>query len=617
MKKTIITTSIFALFASAVMATEVKLESQSNVEIMQESSAHGRIAGDFSSKSVLMDGITYKDISLSLVNANKEISTQLHGGITRITAGTLTVNNTTFKDINMHSQYQVQGGAIYLNGVGAKAVITGSTFDTITSSIGDYTGENLSSASFAMGSAIISWQSDLSVSDTVFNNNKVVASQALQNAEGGAIYLMMTGKPKTGHTEGEKVSFTNVKFTNNRAENTANSYNSAGGAIIVQGRYDGVYDSTRSLTFTDTVFQNNQAGWGGAIYSDTQSMTFNVSAGKELAYTGNKSLDGDNAGGFIYMDVHAPNGGTTYKDVFATFNIAENAKLTIGDGREGYDSIAGESNSTINKTGVGSLVVNSSMEYFTGTLNVNAGTMEANNGLGAKAVNIANGATLNVGLTSTSLTSATVVNDGVLGLKRGTLADGDTITILSYSGEGKVNAFGGLFANGVFTAGKTATYTSESSAITVGSAESDVQTVSYTSENNNKLVLDFDVSGEETMTVNSITEVEASDAGNITGDFITGFSVDATYNGDLSVVLSAYVGEIEDVAKLLAWHKADGSDVWTKLEGKIEYDASTGFASIFVEGFSSYAFSQVPEPSTYAMIFGAIALGFVAYRRRK
>ena len=27
--------------------------------------------------------------------------------------------------------------------------------------------------------------------------------------------------------------------------------------------------------------------------------------------------------------------------------------------------------------------------------------------------------------------------------------------------------------------------------------------------------------------------------------------------------------------------------------------------------------STVPEPSTYAIIFGAIALGFVAYRRRK
>ena len=40
-------------------------------------------------------------------------------------------------------------------------------------------------------------------------------------------------------------------------------------------------------------------------------------------------------------------------------------------------------------------------------------------------------------------------------------------------------------------------------------------------------------------------------------------------------------------------------------------------------GFSAYSATlnvttaAVPEPSTYAMIFGAIALGFVAYRRRK
>ncbi|MBO5254838.1 MAG: PEP-CTERM sorting domain-containing protein [Opitutales bacterium] len=967
MKKIILTTSLFALFTGAVMASEVKtLESQSNVEITQESSAHGSVAGSFKSQSVLMDGISYKDISVSLDSDDNAKTTQLHGGITRITDGTLTVNNTIFKDINMHSQYQVQGGAIYVNGVGAKAVITGSTFDSITSSVGDYTPPKPSDAlPFAMGSAIINWQGDLSVSDTDFNNNKVVANKAEHSAEGGAIYLMMTGKPGTHHTEGEKVSFTNVKFTKNSAVSVANNNeHSAGGAIIVQGRYDGVYDSTRSLTFTDTVFQNNQAGWGGAIYSDTQSMTFNVSAGKELAYTGNKSLDGDNAGGFIYMDVHSPDGGATYKDVFATFNIAENAKLTIGDGTvgfdsiassnnhatinktgvgslvvnssmeyftgtlnvnagtmeannglgadktfvkkgatlsvdgfvaenktvlktdngnieggfintkgtttwdnatvknntvsisisndndkgiigggiaridgggemtvnnavvsdnntsvsakvdsavhgslfyafsdaklninnsvfenntasstyntqggvvsangkvslnvndsifknnialqngtastvnpgfdtaqggvanifavtgdvvftnvtfegnkakstdttamggaayiynsnvtfndvnisnnsangkvsysgaihmtgtsevtfnvvdkdglfvgnyagdsdengglmklnkstvkvnfniadkktltvgngtAGYDSIAGADGSTINKTGAGSVVVNSSMEYFTGTLNVNAGTMDANNGLGAKAVNIASGATLNVGLTSTSLTSATVVNDGILGLKRGTLADGDTLTISSYSGEGTVNAFGGSFANGVFTAGKSAEFTNN--VITVGSAENDVQTVSFVGADNNKLVLDFNVSGKETMTVNNITEV--SEAENIVGDFITGFSVDATYNGDLSVVLSAYVGDISNPANLVAWHKADGSNIWTKLDGEVEYDASTGFASIFVEGFSSYAFSQVPEPSTYAMIFGAIALGFVAYRRRK
>ena len=34
-------------------------------------------------------------------------------------------------------------------------------------------------------------------------------------------------------------------------------------------------------------------------------------------------------------------------------------------------------------------------------------------------------------------------------------------------------------------------------------------------------------------------------------------------------------------------------------------------------GFWSLTYNAIPEPSTYAMIFGAIALGFVAYRRRK
>ena len=33
-------------------------------------------------------------------------------------------------------------------------------------------------------------------------------------------------------------------------------------------------------------------------------------------------------------------------------------------------------------------------------------------------------------------------------------------------------------------------------------------------------------------------------------------------------------------------------------------------------GYYTYTMT-IPEPSTYAMIFGAIALGFVAYRRRK
>ncbi len=39
--------------------------------------------------------------------------------------------------------------------------------------------------------------------------------------------------------------------------------------------------------------------------------------------------------------------------------------------------------------------------------------------------------------------------------------------------------------------------------------------------------------------------------------------------------------------------------------------------NLLENGYYSYSVAVVPEPSTYALIFGALALGFVAYRRRK
>ena len=45
-------------------------------------------------------------------------------------------------------------------------------------------------------------------------------------------------------------------------------------------------------------------------------------------------------------------------------------------------------------------------------------------------------------------------------------------------------------------------------------------------------------------------------------------------------------------------------------DGTILVDTTTN------SGYYTYTLA-IPEPSTYAMIFGAIALGFVAYRRRK
>ena len=226
-------------------------------------------------------------------------------------------------------------------------------------------------------------------------------------------------------------------------------------------------------------------------------------------------------------------------------------------------------------------------------------------------VSISDKGKLVMSLNSTSqLSNTSFENAGELVFKRGALSDSDTVALKSYTGAGSVSAYGGTFANGVFTAGNSANF--ESAAITVGTGASDVQSVKL----GDKLSLDFNVEGlgEAALTLN---EIKAStDLSGIDGDVLAAFDVDLTDNGnDYSVVFSAYVGEIEDIAKLAAWHK--GSDgVWTKLDTTIDY--VDGVASILIDGFSSYAFTQeVPEPATCAAILGAIALALAAYRRRK
>jgi hypothetical protein len=64
------------------------------------------------------------------------------------------------------------------------------------------------------------------------------------------------------------------------------------------------------------------------------------------------------------------------------------------------------------------------------------------------------------------------------------------------------------------------------------------------------------------------------------------------------------------------FHKGNSGE-WSKADdvSNVAYDGE--FLSFVVSHFSEYGYAAVPEPSTYAIIFGAIALGFVAYHRRK
>lgn len=213
-----------------------------------------------------------------------------------------------------------------------------------------------------------------------------------------------------------------------------------------------------------------------------------------------------------------------------------------------------------------------------------------------------------LGADASQLSATTVSNGGRLEFKRGSLADGASAALARYSGAGAVRAFGGVFSDGVFTAGKSADISS--GPVTVGTGDSDVSSVRFSAGGNKNLSLDFNIAGmgEREVVVNSISEV--SDISGIDGEVKAAYSIDADYDGQLSVVFSAYIGEAE-VANLLAWHREDGGQ-WELYDVEIEY--KDGIASFIVDGFSSYAISQVPEPAAVAALFGAFALGIACCR---
>lgn len=249
-------------------------------------------------------------------------------------------------------------------------------------------------------------------------------------------------------------------------------------------------------------------------------------------------------------------------------------------------------------------------------INVNNGSAEFLEYAQASAgtlINISQNAALSIALgpDASQLSATTVSNGGSLSFKRGALADGASAAFAGYSGAGAVESFGGIFSEGVFTAGKSADISS--GAVTVGTGDSDVSSVKFSPGENKSLSLDFNIAGmgEREVVVNSISE--ASDISGIDGYVKAAYSIDADYDSRLSVVFSAYIGDVE-AANLLAWHREDGGQ-WELYDVEIEY--KDGIASFIVPGFSSYAISQIPEPAAFAALLGIIlAIMVIAVRKR-
>ena len=525
--------------------------------------------------------ITFRDSKFS----GNEINNNSYGVFLHWGAGKMAFDGTTIEDnsITRNDGEQIQG-ILYYNGSGSGEVV-----NTVLKN-------NTVSATQVQSSGVFAYKQDLDISGSQFIGNKSIGSDG-SKLTNGAVYV------ENQSDTAKIVNISDTLFDGNSAENTGEASMGKGGALAVVKRFK--EGETRGkgveVVLNDAAFTNNSAGMGGAIYVGGETLTLNAT--KSATFSGNTATNG----GFLYMD-NGEAGSTASAKV--SLNVADGATLTIGTTGGASDSIAGVESATLSKLGAGSLNVNGSMADFKGSLIVSAGVMNANNGIGAKSVSIANGATLGVALGNGALENASVANNGTLSLKRGTLADGEAFELSNYSGEGAVKAYGGILSGGTtFTAGKSESFVS--SAITVGTGENDVQTVKF----GDKLALDFDVAGlgESALTVNAIKE--STDLNGIAGNVLAAYDVDLTDNSnDYTVVFSAYVGEIEAADVLVAWHKGEDG-VWTRLDTSIDY--ADKIASIVVDGFGSYAFSQVPEPATYAAIFGALALAFAAYRRRK
>jgi predicted outer membrane repeat protein len=169
-------------------------------------------------------------VSDSAFEANS--ATSVDGGAIYADTGEVSVSNTDFSNNEAFNA----GGALYIVNADATATISGSTFN---SNSADY------------GGAIVSYDSEVAITDSHFEENFTVwESENMAAAYGGAAYYLWFGSL---HVE-------DSTFTRNVAPDT-----SAGAGIHL---YKG------SLEVDNSTFTANQAGQGPAIYSWGEDLGF-------------------------------------------------------------------------------------------------------------------------------------------------------------------------------------------------------------------------------------------------------------------------------------------------------------------------------------------------------
>lgn len=466
---------------------------------------------------------------------------------------------------------------------------------------------------YVFGGAYHSWGDGKKSSDIYGSTLVSVTGGKIFNSSLNAGYVFGGGYSSDGNNA-RQASISNV-YGNSNVEISGGEVDNVFGGMYVNEAFG--YGSAKGELMGDaniTVSGGKVANiYGGGM---TERVTGEPSLSISTSVNGNANITV--SGAAVSGDIYG--GGYGSDSV-----VKGSATVTLNGAASVLGTVYGGGANGATVEGAKTLNIGSSDSAFSGGalkvadfshINVNNGSAEFLEYAQASAgtlINISQNAALSIALgpDASQLSATTVSNGGSLSFKRGALADGASAAFAGYSGAGAVESFGGIFSEGVFTAGKSADISS--GAVTVGTGDSDVSSVKFSPGENKSLSLDFNIAGmgEREVVVNSISE--ASDISGIDGYVKAAYSIDADYDSRLSVVFSAYIGDVE-AANLLAWHREDGGQ-WELYDVEIEY--KDGIASFIVPGFSSYAISQIPEPAAFAALLGIIlAIMIIAVRKR-
>ena len=487
---------------------------------------------------------------------------QLRGAAIGNSSGsTVNLSNVSFADNSVKSTYLAQGGAVYSE-VGTVAM-NGVSFEGNKVEAGAYK---------ARGGAAMNYRGAMSIEDSSFVGNSASITDGADMAQGGALYSR-TDK------DGNSTALTNVSFANNHVKN----------------------------------------GMGGAIFQEGGEIS--ISATKNVSISGNYAADkdgvaSDDRGGFLYLESY----GATKAS--ASFDISAGATMTVGNGAANKDSIAsGDSTAVLRKGGLGTLTVNSSMEHYTGRLEVASGVLNANGGLGASSIAISSGASLGLRINGGfALTNAglSLENKGLLILTAKSGLSGGDYEVAAAAGLdfGSVKTYGGTLDGNVF---KVVSQSVKSSDLTKVAVELDgpqLLTISDDGAAGGGIVsiASSSTASGNVITVSSASAIAASELEGLVTAWT--FAIDGV-SAENTVVLSFDIGEGYNLSDLRINHRGVGSDWEDVTDGLGGVSYTDGILEFVASGFSDYAVTAVPEPAGVAAVLGALALGYAARRRRR